>query len=255
MIALSVVLAGLAIFEYYKVKKKENNVKQLPIPQSIVDFNVENDAGKYLTYNVVKWNLMRDEPDKKDFGRGDRADLNGDGGKQWLALYTSKDKVLGDPIIADSIIAKTGEKGGRDNPGTSFVPLTMFGNSSIQNLVDEEYSYNDSVDGIWMWYAKGSEGSAAMKEIYEKDLHNLTLDDEDVQDTEENAEEKDAGEEDGSDAASGDAVDTTGSNIGGGSIAIIVSAVALVGFIIVMIVIINRKKRTVTSDSSEDDTK
>ena len=253
MIALSVVLAGLAIFEYYKVKKKENNVKQLPIPQSIVDFNVENEAGKYLTYNVVKWNLMRDEPDKKDFGRGDRADLNGDGGKQWLALYTSKDKVLGDPIIADSIIAKTGEKGGRDNPGTSFVPLTMFGNSSIQNLVDEEYSYNDSVDGIWMWYAKGSEGSAAMKEIYEKDLH--TLDDEDVQSIEEDAGEETAEEEDGSDAVSGDAVDTTGSNIGGGSIAIIVSAVALVGFIIGMICMFYiRKKRTVTSGDRKDDT-
>ncbi|MBQ7199840.1 MAG: hypothetical protein IJS24_00535 [Eubacterium sp.] len=95
-----------------------------------------------------------------------------------------------------------------------------------------------------------------MKEIYEKDLNTLTLDD-DEQDTEEDAEEEDSGDgEDGSDAASGDAVDTTGSNIGGGSIAIIVSAVALVGFIIGMIfMFFIRKKRTVISGDRKEDTK
>ncbi len=140
--------------KYVSNKIEEANVKQLPIPEVMVDFDVENNAGKNVTYHSVKWNKMRVEKGELPWDRADRADLNGDAAKQWLALYTTTDPTLGDPILADSIIAKKGPDG--KNTPMGYVPLTNFGSESIQNLVDEKYCFNDNVGGIWMCYQKGN---------------------------------------------------------------------------------------------------
>ena len=68
---------------------------------------------------------------------------------------------MGTPILADSIVAKTGKAGGKNVPsGDGYEPLSMFGDASVQNLVDEKYSYNDDVEGIYVWYAKAAKANS-----------------------------------------------------------------------------------------------
>ena len=161
MVLLGLFLAGYSVYKYIKMKKEESNVEQLPIPVTIVDFDTANEAGRYVTYHAVQWNRMRDDKEE----RGDRADLNGDAAREWLVLYTTTDKTMGEPILADSITAKTGDDGGRTTPGTDYVPLTMFGSQSVQNLVDERYCFNDKVGGIWMWYQKGTDATGETEDV------------------------------------------------------------------------------------------
>jgi hypothetical protein len=159
-----------------------------------------------------------------------RGDLNGDAARQWLALYTTTDKTMGEPILADSIVAKTGENGGKQIPGNDYRPLTMFGSESIQNLVDETYSFEDDVDGIWMWYLKGKQAPAL------------------IEDT---GDESESEESEGS-AASGAGAGMTGSNIGGGITAI---AIAGGGVVVIMacacVYFYRKRKATLLSEKDE----
>ena len=226
LVVVSVIMAAVSVYMFYKTMKNEYNHEQLPIPDVLVDYDVQNKAGKNVAYHAVKWNK-----DRGDTDRADRADLNGDAAIQWLALYTTTDKTMGDPILADSLVAKTGLAAGRIAPGENYVPLTMFGEEAIQNLVDSNYSYNDEVGGIWLWYQKGNTTGETV-----------------IDDTEE-AEEDQATAE----AVSGDAVeeedlaDTTGSNIGGGNTVLIALGGGVAGIIAGIFIgfFIRRKKQSV----------
>ena len=153
MLALSVIMLIVSTTLYIIKQRKEYNQKQLAIPTVIVDRDVESDIAGFLAYSAVLWNRNRDD----DSGRDNRADINGDAARQWLALYTTKDKAAGDPILADSIVIRTGLDKGNKAPGNDYVPLSLFGRENAQNLVDENYSFHDKVKGIWMWYRKGKE--------------------------------------------------------------------------------------------------
>ena len=153
MLVLSVVMLIVSTTLYIIKQRKEHNQKQLAIPTVIVDRDVESDITGYLAYSAVLWNRNRND----DSGRDNRADINGDAARQWLALYTTKDKAAGDPILADSIVIRTGLDKGNKAPGNDYVPLSLFGRENAQNLVDENYSFHDKVKGIWMWYRKGKE--------------------------------------------------------------------------------------------------
>ena len=82
---------------------------------------------------------------------GDCGDLNGDVMKQWLALYTTKDVHAGNPIPA-----KIDVKVGTTDLPVGYLPLSFFGFSSAVNMVDEDYVYNNSVDGIYLYYAENT---------------------------------------------------------------------------------------------------
>ncbi len=211
LIVATVVSLIVSISTYITGQIKMHNRKQLPIPTVIVDKDTQSDITGYMAYSAVLWNRNRQD----DTGRDDRGDLNGDAGDQWLALYTSTDKKAGDPILADTIIANTGKNNGKTVPGDGFVPLTMFGNTSIQNLVDGKYSYNDEVDGIWMWYKKGAKEKAVI--------------------------------DDTGDEGSGVKADTTASNISQGSVVLIGTGCAAGGFLLGLLCMFffRRKKQAV----------
>ena len=157
MLAISIIMAIVTTTLYIINKIDSRNRQQLAIPTVIVDKDVESTVTGYVAYSCVLWNKDRND----DSGRDNRGDLNGDAGDQWLALYTTTDKAMGTPILADSIVAKTGKAGGKNVPsGDGYEPLSMFGDASVQNLVDEKYSYNDDVDGIYVWYAKAAKTDA-----------------------------------------------------------------------------------------------
>ena len=240
MLAISVIMAIVTTTLYIINKRESRNRQQLAIPTVIVDKDVESTVTGYVAYSCVLWNKDRND----DSGRDNRGDLNGDAGDQWLALYTTTDKAMGTPILSDSIVAKTGKAGGKNVPsGDGYEPLSMFGNESVQNLVDEQYSYNDSVNGIYVWY--------------QKEVSKDTIED-DIEDTEGEAvaEADDASltEEDqataevvSGTAAEEDIADTTGSNIGRGSAVLIGLGGVTVGIIAGIFIgfFIRRKKQVV----------
>ena len=103
VISIITAIAFTALYIYEKIEK--HNTKQLPIPAFIVDKDIESNAGKLVTYHAVLWNKDRND----DSGRADRADLNGDAAEQWIALYTTTDETMGDPILADSIYTEAND--------------------------------------------------------------------------------------------------------------------------------------------------
>ena len=234
-LVLSAIFAVLSCVEYYMSKSDQYNHKQLPIPDVLVDFDNENDAGRYVTYHVVRWN--RDRGDKD---RADRADLNGDAAREWLALYTTTDKAMGDPILADGIVANVGDNSVPATAGEgTYAPLTMFGNKSVQNLVDTNYSYYDEVGGIWLWYQKGNTNSETVVDDTEDEDNEVAYAGSD------DADKQDAQDETADAAASSGEAELTGSNIGGGSGVFIGIACGVTGLIAGLLIgfFIRRRKQ------------
>ena len=109
----------------------------------------ESGRTKYTFYNAALCN--RSEQGFANDKLADYGDLNGDVGKQWLALYTTKDKAAGEPILADVVAQK----------GSSTLPLgktglKLFGKTDAVNLVDEAYGYNDTIGGLYIFFAADS---------------------------------------------------------------------------------------------------
>ena len=231
---MAIASAVVAVVQYIKLKKSEHNIKQLPIPEVLVDYDTENEAGRYVTYHAVKWNKTRELQDgEKSSDRADRADLNGDAAREWLALYTTTDKAMGGPILADGITARVGNnKMPTANENGTYVPLTMFGQAGIQNLVDAAYSYNDEVGGIYLWYQKALKADGTDELIDDTDKDDQAGN----PDTPSGVPKQD----------SGAAADVTGSNIGGGIAALIGTFCAIGGFVIgILFMYFYRKKKVI----------
>jgi hypothetical protein len=83
------------------------------------------------------------------------ADLHGDVGKQWLALYAQKSDAM-PPILASSLIVKVNDK---NIPAGYKTGVHMFGSSSAFNLNNELYDWNKDAPSI-MIYFKVDEAAA-----------------------------------------------------------------------------------------------
>ena len=232
-ILLAIVFTGMYLYEMYE----KHNRNQLPIPSVMVDQDVESDAGKLVTYRAVLWNKDRND----DSGRENRADINGDAGEQWLALYTTTDTTMGDPILADSFYTEIGTN--QKIKIDDLVPLMSFGESSAQNL--NMYAYNEGgKSNLWMWYKKAK-------------VENSTLID-DREDTEASP-ESEAGEDDdtaeATEADSGEGVTMTASNIGASNNILFALGGGVVGVIIGLFIglIIRRKKRVLEVEDDRYD--
>lgn len=142
--AVDIVLTCVTLVEYY-------NRKHDSIPKLIVDvsYNADKETS-YIYYKSVKDN------------HNECGDLNGEGGKQWLAIYSTKDPGAGNPILAPD------EKSGindikvvhKDSKvPTGYSPLHMFGTpNSAQNLTfadgESGYSYNDKKGGTYLFFKR-----------------------------------------------------------------------------------------------------
>lgn len=118
------------------------------IPRIIVDERKdEQGKTKYLNYYAVT-----DQT-------GQYADLNTKNGKQWIALYTTKDKNAGYPITTDLLVQK-GKDGKVAEEGYS--PVHTFGEEAAYNL--NSHSYKDA-EAMYMFFVRDEwpeyfEGSA-----------------------------------------------------------------------------------------------
>ena len=139
---LAIGTAVVAVYDMYKYYHQE----YVPIPRKIVHES-SDDKGR-MTYTYYDCALCNRAA--QGFGNdklGDFGDMNGDVGKQWLALYVTKDKAAGDPITAD-IIA---QKGSNKAPADKATGIRLFGKSDTVNIVSEEYGYNDKLGGLYIF--------------------------------------------------------------------------------------------------------
>ncbi len=157
MTCVTLVLMAYSIWCTYQDLKAYYNAEFTPIPSNMVNQGVnENDEKVYTYYSAVKCNreaqgMVTDNTKLlEDFG-----DLNGDVGRQWVALYTTKDKSAGDPITTDFAVQK-----GNSNIPNDSTPLSIFCESAAQNLTNKKagYTYADSNNGIYLFY--GTDASA-----------------------------------------------------------------------------------------------
>ncbi len=128
-----------------------NNVQFTPIPSVMVDQSVNDSDEKVYTYykavkcNRIEQNMVSDNTKILN----DLGDINGDVGRQWVALYTTKDKAAGDPITADFVVQYKDT-----NIPDERTPLSIFCESAVQNLTNKKsgYTFADSKGGIYLFY-------------------------------------------------------------------------------------------------------
>ena len=149
MTIITVAIDAKEMAEYY-------NVKFSPIPHYMID---EKDLISYnrkgeqvvlknqaAYYKAVECN--RTKNDEKYNAVGTLADMNGDIGAQWLALYAAKNETE-DPIVADSLHVEVNS----DNiPAGYKTGIHLFGSDSAFNLNAYPYVFKKDATKIQVYY-------------------------------------------------------------------------------------------------------
>ena len=124
-------VATAAYTIYTLVKTEEVNLK--PIPKYFVDnFTSESGESYQLNYQAVECNRADYNQNKKQSGSS--ADLNADEGKQWLAIYVSKNSMAGKPIAPDFKITGTASA-----PSGMSGTVHRLGEKGAENLCNADY--------------------------------------------------------------------------------------------------------------------
>ena len=157
---ITAILAGYSIYTTIKEMIDFYKVKFAPVPKYIVertDITAKNSKGKETMiknqsayYKVVTCNRTEGNSDveKENYKiLGDRNDLNGDVGKEWLALYSVKYE-NGSPILADSLKFKMG-KGAPEGYSEG---IHAFSQGSAFNLTHKPFCYKDPYDGTYVYF-------------------------------------------------------------------------------------------------------
>ena len=173
MIAFAI-LKSVQMYMYYHVDFSQ-------IPVMIVDeadivTTVKGEDGKDITltnfdqfvyYDVVKCNRQekglspsaQKNVDKyAEWNCGDAADINGDVGQEWVAMYVNRSPKKGNPILADSLVLKQG-KDSEKTPADCNGFLHMFTINDAFKIDNDNYSYSDN-DGMYLYW-KGDENAFA----------------------------------------------------------------------------------------------
>jgi len=163
-------LAGYSIYTTFKEMIDYYKVNYTPIPKFIVDeadITQEVNGTKIVInnqtayYKVVPCNRKEGSSDieKNNYKiLGTSNDLNGDVGKQWLALYSVRYE-YGNPILADSFKVV---KGSDDLPSGYETGIHRFGEKPAFNLTSKYYCFNDDVKGTYVYFKNGAETVAAI---------------------------------------------------------------------------------------------
>ena len=123
-----------------------------PIPDNIVDEAEAADGSMtYTYYKAVQSNRVEKGFTEDREALKNNADLNGDLGKEWLALYYTKDASAGSPIVVSDLSGFTVVKGQEATPEGG-VALTIFDQVSPVNLTNEDWVWNDKTGGLYLYY-------------------------------------------------------------------------------------------------------
>ncbi len=160
---VSLVILGISLWSTIEDMKEYYKSDFTPIPMYMVNESVnENDEKVFTYYTAVKCNrsdmgMITDESEILD----DIGDINGDVGRQWVALYTTKDQSAGYPLTTDFTVQYE-----NTNIPDRKSALSMFAENTAQNLTNSKngYTYSDSKNGIYMFY--GTDDSAYAGSIF-----------------------------------------------------------------------------------------
>ncbi len=151
-----VVVAAVSVYLTYRDLQAQYKVDFTPIPRYIVDekdligYNKNGEKiilkNQSAYYKAVECN--RTEADEFFSVLGTLSDLNGDVGKQWLALYAVKNEAM-EPILASSLKVVV------DNaqiPAGYTTGIHMFGTDAAFNLNSSLYDWNDSAPSVYVYF-------------------------------------------------------------------------------------------------------
>lgn len=140
-------LIAMTVMTIIGLKKYYNQEVTREIPKYVIDSNRKRETGQMFTYYTAVECFSGEKGQEsyvskyKDMVKN-FADLNGYVGKQWLAMYTTKSKEAGDPILASSLRIAHGKNGYYSVDGDT--PVCMFCLDTAQNLTSQNFCYNDS---------------------------------------------------------------------------------------------------------------
>ncbi len=151
-----IVFAGITTWLTWRDMCAYYDVKFSPIPHYMVDekdiigYNKKGEKimlkNQSAYYKAVDCN--RTESDEMFKALGTCADMNGDVGRQWLALYAVKNEVM-EPILASSLKVVV------DNaqiPAGYTTGIHMFGSDAAFNLNSSLYDWNDSAPSVYIYF-------------------------------------------------------------------------------------------------------
>ncbi|MBO4860536.1 MAG: hypothetical protein J5530_03225 [Clostridia bacterium] len=151
-----IILAGITTYMTWQDMKAYYNVEFSPIPHYMVDekdiigYNAKGEKimlkNQSAYYKAVECN--RGESAEFYSVLGNRSDMNGDVGRQWLALYSVK-KDLMQPILASSLKAVVGSTG---VPAGYTTGIHMFGTDAAFNLNSSLYDWNNDAPSVYVYY-------------------------------------------------------------------------------------------------------
>ena len=157
---LTVALSGVSVYLTYQDMKASYNVDFTPIPHYMIDekdligYNSEGEKivlkNQAAYYKAVECN--RKSGDEMFENLGTCADLNGDVGSQWLALYAEKDE-KSEPIIADSLTVVTNSD---EVPSEYETGIHMFGSQTAFNLNSKLYDWSKDAPAVYVYYKTDS---------------------------------------------------------------------------------------------------
>ena len=158
-----VVFSAITVYLTWQDMKAYYQVDFTPMPRYIVEekdlIGYNKKGEKYVLknqsayYRLVECNRTQADEFFKVLGTG--ADMNGDVGKQWLALYSVK-KELMEPILASSLKAVVDST---ELPAGYETGVHMFGSDAAFNLNSSLYDWNNSAPSVYIYFQ--TEDSAA----------------------------------------------------------------------------------------------
>ena len=159
-----VILAGVSTYLTYQDMKAYYKVDFTPIPNYIVDekdlvtYNAKGEKiilkNQSAYYKAAQTNRTEDDEFFNVLGVSN--DINGDVGKQWLSLYSVKNKAE-DPILASSLKAVVGDSG---LPAGYETGIHTFGSEAAFNLNNSMYVWNSSAPEIYVYFKRDAGNSA-----------------------------------------------------------------------------------------------
>ena len=124
---------------------RDKTVEQLPIPKYLVNNYTDADGGSYaLNYKAVecnRWEYFGADYKKQ---KGSSADLMADEGKQWLALYASKNSMAGRPLTPDFVIQESNKV-----PGGYEGSVHLIGEKGAVNVVSGAFKQYSTLSTVW----------------------------------------------------------------------------------------------------------
>ena len=151
-----VVFSAITVYLTWQDMKAYYQVDFTPMPRYIVEekdlIGYNKKGEKYVLknqsayYQLVECNRTQADEFFKVLGTG--ADMNGDVGKQWLALYSVK-KELMEPILASSLKAVVDST---ELPAGYETGIHMFGSDAAFNLNSSLYDWNNSAPSVYIYF-------------------------------------------------------------------------------------------------------